>query len=146
MQKLRVAVIGTGYYAIKHIKAIQSLKNIELVAVIGSRPDKTKEFSQKFKTRYFDSYESSLKDDGVDVVDIVVPPKKQAEYAILAAKSKKHMVVSKPLAHNMSTAKSIVDACQENGVLLSVVFPRRSEKILQKVKQMVMNQDLGTVI
>jgi UDP-N-acetyl-2-amino-2-deoxyglucuronate dehydrogenase len=143
--KKRIGLVGTGKYAVKHAIALKQLKNAQLVGVVGSSAEKSVVFAERFGIKSYDDYESMLTDSNIDVIDIVVPNKQQEIYTMQAAKAKKHILIAKPMATNVEAAKEMIEICRENDVLLSVIFPRRSEKIIKKVKGMLDRGELGTI-
>lgn len=142
----KVGLVGTGVYSAKHVAALSKVKGAVLAGVVGSNYDKSLSFAKRFKTKAYSSYQELLADEQIDVVDLVIPPGYQERYALLAAEAGKHVLLSKPMATNVSTAKEIVAACDRNNVVLSVIFPRRSEKIIRKVKNIVRDGCIGEIV
>lgn len=143
--KQKVGLVGTGRYAVKHAAALKQLRNVSLIGVVGSSAEKSASFAKRFGIKAYADYESMLRDNEIDIIDLVVPNKQQEIYTLLAAQAKKHILIAKPMATNVNAAKEMIEVCRQNNVLLSVIFPRRSEKIINKVKLMLDRRELGDI-
>ncbi|XP_020224191.1 uncharacterized oxidoreductase At4g09670 [Cajanus cajan] len=61
-------------------------------------------------------YEAVLQDPDVDAVYVPLPTSLHVRWAVLAARSKKHVLLEKPVALTASEFDEIVEACESNGV------------------------------
>lgn len=124
MDKLRVAVIGTGAVSQKyHIPGFQSSPYAELVAICDVDPNRAQEVANRFHVPRWVTDWHELLDDRVDAVSICTPNRFHAEVAIAAAKAGKHVLCEKPIAMTNEEANAMVAAAEENGVTLMVEFP-----------------------
>ena len=86
--KWRVALLGTGYIAEWHAKAVASIRDIELVAVCDKVHWRAAAFARKFDVpRVYSTLETMLAAEQLDSVHVLLPPDLhfQAAKAILAA-------------------------------------------------------------
>lgn len=131
---LRVGVVGAGWWAeTVHLPAAQAA-TVELVGVFGRDADRTASVARQAGCIAFTSFESLL--DTVDIVDFALPPAAQAELAVLAARAGKHLMLEKPLAGAVDSAREIQDAVEESGVAASVFLTRQFDpEIAQWVEE-----------
>ncbi|XP_042494130.1 uncharacterized oxidoreductase At4g09670-like [Macadamia integrifolia] len=117
---IRFGILGCADIARKQSKAINLSPNSILYA-IGSRSlDKAKKFAEEngfpASAKIYGSYEAVLDDPDVDVVYVPLPTSLHVQWAVLAAKKKKHLLLEKPVALNVAEFDQIVEACEANGV------------------------------
>lgn len=137
---MNIGIIGCGFIAKKHAKAIEAIEGAKLIAV----SDKITENMHFYKKEYgAETYEDStemLKRIDLDVVSICTPTGFHAILAIQAAEAGKHIILEKPIAMKLEEADEIIKACQDNNVKLSAVHPNRYRPVVKKLKQIL---DLG---
>ena len=126
-RRLRFGVIGCGRIAQAHLDAIEFLKEeVDLVAVTDTDEKRAKEAKERFGARYFiPRYEDLLDYPEIEAVIIPLPNHLHHPISIQAARSKKHILVEKPMALNLSQAKEMVDEAKKNGITLMVGQSRR---------------------
>ena len=64
----------------------------------------------------------------------------------LSAKSKKHVIVEKPIATNLETARRMMEAAHSAGIQLGVVSQHRFDDSTQFLKQAIADGRLGKII
>jgi len=126
-RKLRFGVIGCGRIAQAHLAAIEFLKEeVDLVAVTDTDEKRAREAKERFGARYvIPRYEDLLDHPEIEAVIIPLPNHLHHPVALKAAKAKKHILVEKPMALNLSQAKEMVEVAKGNGVTLMVGQSRR---------------------
>ncbi|KAJ7960059.1 Oxidoreductase family, NAD-binding rossmann fold protein [Quillaja saponaria] len=117
---IRFGIMGCAEIARKVARAITLAPNSTLYA-IGSRSiDKAKKFAAMNKlsdaVKIYGSYNQVLNDPGVDAVYIPLPTSLHVQWAVLAAKKKKHLLLEKPTALDVAELDQILEACESNGV------------------------------
>ena len=100
---IRWGILGTGLIATEFAKALQHVRDAELVSV-GSR---TQSSSSTFASahglaRAHGSYEALAADPLVDVVYIATPHTLHCENTLLCLRAGKHVLCEKPFALNLS--------------------------------------------
>ena len=68
MDRIRMGVIGLGWFDEIHCDAIASVPNLELVALCTRRPDRLAELAMKYNTaRTYRDYSDLLADSTIDL-------------------------------------------------------------------------------
>src|SRR6185503_13524934 len=113
--RVRWGIVGTGSIAGAFAEGLAQAETGQLVAV-GSRSDASAElFAKKYNIpRRHSSYEALLKDGEVDALYIATPHPVHAEWAIRAARAKKHLLVEKPLGLNAAEGMAIIEAARQS--------------------------------
>lgn len=117
---VRFGILGCANIARKVSRAIRLSPNATLQA-IGSRSiDKASKFASENgfpdSANIYGSYEAVLDDPEVDAVYVPLPTSLHLKWAVLAAEKKKHLLLEKPVALNVSELDKILEACESNGV------------------------------
>lgn len=141
----RWGVIGLGRLATrKMIPAIDAAQNAELVAVATRTQAKLDEIKQeRANLRTYAGWRDLLKDPGVDIVYLGTPNNLHAEMTIEAARNGKHVVCDKPMALNLDDAKRMVEACEQAGVYLGVLYHAMFNKANQAGREAMLAGKLG---
>lgn len=124
--KLRMAVIGQGYFAQAAIlPAIEQLEDVELTALVSGSRHKLDELGEYYNVKTLATYEQldTLFASGkVDAVYIAVPNDLHAQTCILAARHGVHVLCEKPMAPTDSECLAMIKACEQKRVKLMVAY------------------------
>ncbi|MGP4039713.1 Gfo/Idh/MocA family protein [Gracilibacillus sp. D59] len=143
MPKTRFAILGCGIIAEVHAEGITKIEEAELVAVYDINPEEGEKFAEKYGAVPCSNFEQMLEMESIDVVCICTPSGLHAKQTIQIAKAKKHVLVEKPMAIKLEDINPMIQACEENQVLLSTVFPRRMSPQARFAKELIQNGKLG---
>lgn len=116
-ERLGVAVIGTGFGCITHVRALTAA-GFDVRALVGRDPVKTQARAERFGIPYaLTSVENALGLSGVDAVTVATPPDTHAEIAGRAIAAGKHVLCEKPLTRDTREAEALLAAAEEAGVV-----------------------------
>jgi len=146
MQKLGVAVIGTGTWGRNHVRVYKDLENANLLAIVDSNKAIAKEVGEKFNIKWYTDYEEVLKIKEIEAVSICTPTDTHAEIALKAIEAGKHVLVEKPLTKNIEEAKTLANSARKKGVYLSVGFIERFNPAVIEAKKIINEGKIGEVI
>ncbi|MEP7051157.1 MAG: Gfo/Idh/MocA family oxidoreductase [Pseudomonadota bacterium] len=145
-RKLRWGIISTGSIAGTLARALATSKTSELVAVASRSADAAARFAAEHAVaRAYASYEQLLADPEVEVVYIATPHPSHAQWAIAAARAKKHILCEKPLAMNEREVRAVVQAARENDVFLMEAFMYRCHPQTRELVSLIQRGVLGQV-
>ncbi len=138
-------VVGTGKHVMDRMApALCRAADTRLAAVCSRDMARAQQLVDQFSfARAYDSYDSLLQDNAVDVVCICTPNALHAGQAIQAARAGKHVLVEKPMALNQADAEAMVEACEAAGVRLGVGFHLRHHPAHRDVRDLIMKGRLG---
>ncbi|MDH2415959.1 Gfo/Idh/MocA family oxidoreductase [Nocardioides sp. CER19] len=121
---MRFGLVGTGPWAtMTHGPGLVAAPGADLVGVWGRDPHKARSLAEELGTTAYESYDALLSD--VEAVAFAVPPGTQAELALEAARAGKHLLLDKPVAADVESARRLRDAAAEAGVASVVFFTDR---------------------
>ncbi|XP_024020356.1 uncharacterized oxidoreductase At4g09670 [Morus notabilis] len=119
---IRIGILGCAEIARKLSRAINLVPNAALSAVASRNIDKAKAFATANgfppHAKIYGSYESLLDDPDIDAVYVPLPTSLHLHWAVLAAKKRKHLLLEKPVALNVSEFDTILEAVDSSGVQL----------------------------
>lgn len=148
MRKIKWGVLGTAGIAKGcTIPGMQQAENCELYAIAGRSLEKAKAFQSEFGfEKAYGSYEELLADPEVEAVYIPLPNTMHCEWSIKAMEAKKHVLCEKPLAPSEEIAKQMIDAANENGVVLMEAFAYLHSPFVAAVKNEIASGAIGDVL
>jgi UDP-N-acetyl-2-amino-2-deoxyglucuronate dehydrogenase len=145
--KVRFAIIGCGRISYRHIEAIQSNESAELVALCDLNLERAEERNEGVGVPIYRNYHEMLREQQIDVVNIMTPSGMHAEHAIeIIELYKKHVVIEKPMALKVSDGLMLIECAERHGVRLFVVHQNRFNKAVQKVKSGIENDLFGRIV
>ena len=143
--KLRAGIIGTGFIATVHARAIRN-SGQDLVSIASSSVDSATIFANEFDIPKVEAtWQELVASQEVDVVHICTPNELHAEIAIAAAKANKHIICEKPISVNTEEANAIEEAVLNNGVGFAVPFAYRFYPIVREMRARLLSGEAGPV-
>ncbi len=118
MNKLKCAVIGTGYLGKFHAEKYANIDDCELVAVVDVNEDVAKEVANKHNARALTDYQPLLGE--VDAVSIVVPTSLHHAVAKDFLQAGAHVLVEKPITVTVEEAEELIEIARQNKRILQV--------------------------
>jgi UDP-N-acetyl-2-amino-2-deoxyglucuronate dehydrogenase len=146
MRKMKIGIVGTGAITGKHADAISEIENAELVALCSSSAERAKAAQEKFGIDAYSDISAFLTHPELDIVCICTASGHHLEAGLLAAKAGKHLLIEKPIEINLHRADQLIEACEENGVKLGVIFQNRFSADYIKLKAAVKDGKFGKLL
>ena len=147
MKKIYIAIVGTGFMGKVHAENVRRLGNVEIAAVVGSRPERAQKFANDFS---IPTATADLKDvlDRKDIaaVHICTPNVDHFPMSLAALKAGKAVLCEKPLAMNVKEARKLVEVAKAKNALNCLQHNLRYYPVVQQIRQMIANGDLGEIL
>ena len=123
---MKVVLAGAGAFGQKHLEAIRTIGDIEVVALVGRTPEQTREVAAKFGVRHATTeLAEALALPGVDAAILATPTQLHAAQAIQCMRAGKHVQVEIPLADSWTDAREVARVQRETGRVCMVGHTRR---------------------
>lgn len=145
--KLRLGLIGCGFYAQNHLNAWRDLGDeVELAAVCDTDIGKAKAAASIFAVpkSYGDAAEMLAKEKP-DFVDIVTTMPSHRALVLLAAAHKTPAIVQKPFAPTWAECVEMVAACEKAGLPLMVHENFRYQSPMREVRRLLREGAIGEI-
>ena len=150
-ERLQVAVVGVRGRGQSHLGAFARRKDTEVVAVVDAdeaigqqRAEKVGNSSGR-KPKYFADMRKAFEDKSIDIVSIATPNHWPALAAIWAIQAGKDVYVEKPVSHNVSEGRRIVQAARKYGKIVQTGTQCRSTGGTQQAIDYVHQGKIGDV-
>lgn len=118
MDRVRVAVIGVGYYGRNHVRVYKSLPQVELVGVVDINRERAAAVATEFGTQALSSLDELA--GRVDAVSLAIPTVDHARVGISLLERGLDLLVEKPIASSLVEADQLIAAAERNGRVLQV--------------------------
>ena len=149
MKKLRIGIVGCGFIAkARHIPSYKRMKkSVDLCAVCDLNEKIAKETSKDFRIPgAYSNVSEMLSKEGLDMVDICVPPQVHAPVAVEAIEKGCHVIMEKPMALKTSDCDQMIDAARKHGVKLCVIHNKLFNPPFLKAKKLVADGAIGDFV
>ena len=144
MNKLRVAIYGTGNFANKtHIPNILTIPDVEIVAASDVNEVALKSTVAEFGIpRSYEDANEMVDTEELDALYSIVPAFARTDVEIQAARKGIHIFSEKPQARKMEVAVAINKAIQEAGVISTVGFRERYRPLFQEARRILSDKKI----
>lgn len=125
---MKIGIVGNGGIVKEALKALKNQK-IAVTALWCRNREHGKPLTDAYGIpSLYTDYDAFLQDDSFDTVYIGLINSLHYEYALKALQAKKHVIVEKPLSSSYEQGMKLMEAAEENGVMLfEAVMSRYSE-------------------
>jgi UDP-N-acetylglucosamine 3-dehydrogenase len=143
---IKAAVIGVGNMGKHHARVYSELDNAKLVAVCDINEKVGKEIATRFNCNFYKNYKEMIEKEDIDAVSVVVPTSLHKEISLDVIDYGKHILVEKPLAESVESAKEIIETAKKKGVKLMVGHIERFNPVVRKLKELLKEGRLGDIL
>jgi UDP-N-acetyl-2-amino-2-deoxyglucuronate dehydrogenase len=142
---MRVGIIGTGAISRKHTQAYKNI-GYEVTVCTNSNAEKGRKFAEDAGAEFVTTFEEVCRHPRVDYVDVCTFPDFRLQPLRLCAETKKHVLVQKPIATDLDTARAMVRLAKDAGIRLGVVSQHRFDDSIRFLKRAIDAGRLGKII
>jgi UDP-N-acetylglucosamine 3-dehydrogenase len=146
VNKVKTAVIGTGFWGKNHARTYKELAETELVAICDIDAERANNLAKQLGVTPYSSVEKMLRNEDIEAVSVCTWSTSLAKEATKAVENGKHVLVEKPMAANTKQAEKLLAASEKMGVLLTVGFLMRFIPGLREMKKAVENKSIGELV
>jgi predicted dehydrogenase len=151
-RKLKLGLIGCGWYGMVDIKAAFQVGGVEVIALCDvdsehlSQSAAEVEKLQGRRPQTFKLYEELLKVPGLEVLIIATPPHWHALQLIAALEHGLDVYCEKPLSYDIREGRAMVNAVNRSGRIVQIGFQRRQNPAIQAVRQHIQSGNAGRIV
>ena len=146
MNKIRLAVLGTGSMAANHVRLFQADARVEVVAAADADAGRAKTFAEKHGiATSFGSLDQLLAWGEFDAVTNVTPDAVHHPTTMKIIAAGKHVLCEKPLAENFALADEMASAAEAAGLINMVNLSYRNVAALQKARSLIAAGEIGDI-
>lgn len=142
---MKVGLIGTAAIAHKHAQAYKNI-GFELVVCSNRNQERGRKFAAEYGAEFVPEFERVCSDPRVDYVDVCTFPELRLKPVLLCGKAGKHVLVQKPMATNVETARRMVMAARDCGIRLGVMSQHRFDECSRFLIDALQKERLGRIL
>ncbi len=147
MKQLNFAMVGTGYIAHMHAKALQKIEGTQIKSVCSRTLAGAKEFATAYQVPGItEDFDQVIADEQIDALIIATPNVWHAPYTIAALTAGKDVFIEKPMAMNSLEASEIAAAADAHEGLVMVGHMWRFDEETRALKQVIDQGTLGDIV
>jgi predicted dehydrogenase len=146
MKKLRVGILGYGYWGPNLVRNLYKVSDCQVVAIADNdqrRLDAAVVAHPGLETSS-DAQELLYRKD-IDAIVVATPPSTHYLLASIALESGKHVLVEKPLSLNIDEAKSLIDMAKRHKLTLMVDHTFVYSGAVRMIRDIISSGELGDV-
>jgi predicted dehydrogenase len=151
-ERLRVAVLGVRSRGQSHLSAFLGRKDTEVVAIvdpdeaIGQKKGVERVFkATKKRPAYYKDPRKVMDDKSIDIVTIATPNHWHSLAAIWAVQAGKDVYCEKPVSHNVSEGRRVVQAARKHKRIVQTGTQCRSNPGTYKAIEFIKSEKIGDV-
>jgi predicted dehydrogenase len=149
MKKMNIGIVGGGMIGEVHIRTLQADGRADISWLATRNTQALKKLSDKYKIRNITTnYKEMLKDESLDAVLVATPPFTHLEIGREIIRSKKNLIMEKPLVSNLNDLKKFEKLVSQNKNLLIMECSARHARLQPKfpyIKKMISNGTIGDI-
>jgi predicted dehydrogenase len=143
-KRVRFGVIGTGGIAADFCEALGRSERCQVVSALGSSPEKSRSFAQRFSlARSATSLHELLGDPDVDIVYVATPHPLHEAQALACIEMGKHVLCEKPLTVDAPSTERVLAAAGRRGVFLLEGYMYRCHPLLSALLERIRAGAIG---
>jgi len=143
VKKLRVAVIGAGFWGRNHLRVLNDLPEADLVAVCDVNRERVDSASRRYGIRSYVNSDDLYRKEDVDAVTICVWSAELYSESMKALNAGKHIFVEKPMASQSKEAEEILETAKSQNLYLTVGFIERFNPAVRRLKKAIDDGKIG---
>ena len=142
---MRVGIIGTGAIAWKHAQAYKNI-GYQIMVCTDRTAEKGRKFAEATGAELVATPEELCSHPNVDFVDVCTFPAYRLAAVELCAKYGKHVLVQKPMAVDLETARQMIVTARKAEIQLGVVSQHRFDDSVLFLKKALAAGRLGRIL
>src|ERR1035441_5510557 len=151
-RKLKLGLIGCGWYGMVDVKAAFQVGGVEVIALCDvdsehlSQSAAEVEKLQGKRPQTFKLYEELLKVPDLEALIIATPPHWHALQLIAALERGLDVYCEKPLSFDIREGRAMTNAVNKSGRIVQIGFQRRQSPAFQAVRQHIQSGNAGRIV
>jgi len=143
---IRIGLLGCGFVANFYMNGLREVPDQKVIIAYSQTEERAKAFAKEWRIpNWTTDMLKVVEKPEVDLVLIALPNFLHREAALLACKSGKNVVCTKPLGRNSHEAKDMWEAAKRSGVLNGYAETEVFSPAVMKAKDVIERRGIGDV-
>ena len=143
---LKVAQVGLGWWGSQVTKVLQDSEKIDIVYGVDPAEAIAKKYTDDYGLTVYSEYQQALDDPEIEGVILTIPHRLHEEALLQAVAAGKQVFCEKPLSLDVASARRMIQACDDVGIVMGIGHERRFEPAWEEMKRMADDNELGTIL
>ena len=118
MEKIKVGVVGVGYFGQFHAEKYSKIKEVELVGVVDADPSRAREMAKRYRTQPFEHHIDLFKK--VQAVSIAVPTPFHYSLTKDFFLQGIHVLLEKPISNTLEEADEMIALAESRNLVFQL--------------------------
>lgn len=145
MDKVRVGLIGAGSIGVRHMKAIEEVPEITLIAIADPSPAAVRIGAAQNIPIYPDAG-AMLAQGGLDAVIIATPTERHHQDMMMALEARQTVLVEKPITATLAEADEVTRFAEQQGCHVLVGHQRRYYPCAAEAREIIAQGRIGKLM
>jgi predicted dehydrogenase len=145
MDKVRVGLIGAGSIGVRHMKAMEEVPEITLVAIADPSPAAVRIGAAQNIPIYPDAG-AMLAQGGLDAVIIATPTERHHRDMMMALEARQTVLVEKPITATLAEADEVTRFAEQQGCHVLVGHQRRYYPCAAEAREIIAQGRIGKLM
>lgn len=143
---IRTALVGAGYIADFHARALNQIKGVQLVAVCDTNLMRARGFAAAWNIpETFATLDLMLEQSNINCVHILTAPNSHFSLATAALQRGVHVFLEKPMCVSVAECEKLVQLAKRQGLYLGVNHNFLFASAFEKLRAIVHSKQLGLI-
>lgn len=145
--KFKAGIIGCGSIArLRHAPEYKANPYVSEIVFYDRNIERSTALAVQFGGSVVETFEELLEDPTVDMISDCSSNENHCYFTSNALLHGKHVLCEKPIALNVEEAEQIIEAQKKSGKKLMIDHNQRFTPAHQKVREIILNEELGRVL
>jgi len=147
VNRIRTAVIGTGFMGRTHLEALRRVENVDVVEIAATSLDKARAAAEGYKVlNATGDWHDVIADPSIDAVHITTPNVEHYPMVKAALEAGKHVLCEKPLAMTVAQAEELTALAAAKKLRAGLNHNLRYYPMVQQMRRMREAGDFGEIL
>ena len=144
---IKISIAGLGWWGKVMIERLSHSNKLEIVNLIDPFPDQEAlKLAKTNNLEIYKDFDTALSSKTFDAIILCTPNSFHMEQTLKASKLGIHVFCEKPLSLKSFEVKEMINACNQNELVLGVGHERRFEKGWMRLKEIINGNKLGNIM
>src|ERR1700730_7907595 len=140
---IHIGLIGGGSITDTHARAARAIPGVEIAAIYGTNLGKLAALCREHGGKPYQDFDAFLEHRPMDLVAIGSPSGLHAAHGIAAVRKGLHVLTEKPIEINTKRADALIEAEEDSGVKLGVIFQDRVKPEILEIREWISRGIIG---
>ncbi len=147
MSRLRVGLVGFGYWGSKLARNIRDIPDCELAMICDANSSHREVCAERYPgARVCEGLEDALEASDIDAVVLATPASLHAEHAIASLRAGKQVFIEKPLALSVADCDRVIEEAEARRRVLMVGHTFLYSEPVRYLRQLIQEGELGEIL